>query len=95
MIPTYATSPGRAYRALSAAADAIGRNNFERHLAIPASRRPATYSPTEAHRDVVQAMLDVMNGRCTPEQAMALLHRSDVEAERFSDSWRLDNRSRV
>lgn len=78
-----ATTPEHASKALSHVADQIGRANYARHLAIPEYRRPKRYSPTEAHRDVVAAILDVLNGRLSVNDAFALIHRSDVEAQRF------------
>lgn len=83
------TTPETAYRALSHAAEQMGKNNFAK---LPLSARigmakghvpTGTAWPTTAHRDVMDAMLDVMNGRITVNDAMALLWRSDVEAERF------------
>lgn len=83
------TTPATAYRALSHAADRMAENNFAK-LSTPVQAKmvkghvpSGTAWPTTAHRDVMDAMHDVMNGRTTVEEAMALLWRSDVEAERF------------
>ena len=72
----------QAYRALRAAAERIGKNNYARggHSADPRSRNH--YRPTEAHQDILDAMAGVLDGGWTPGEAMALLHRADVEDER-------------
>ncbi len=83
------TTPATAYQALSYAADQMAEHNFAKlpftaRVAMSKGRVPAgTAWPTTAQRDVMDAMLDVMNGRTTVNDAMALLGRSDVEAERF------------
>lgn len=83
------TTSATAYLALSAAADRMAEHNFGKlpptvQAKMVKGHVPSgTAWPTTAHRDVMDAMLDVMNGRSTVEDAMALLWRSDVEAERF------------
>lgn len=85
-----ATTPETAYRALSHAAERMGANNFAKlpdvvRAAMAKGHVPTrTAWPTPAHRDVMDAMLDVMNDRLDVEDAMALLWRSDVWAERFA-----------
>jgi hypothetical protein len=74
-----------AYLALARVAAQIGAENYKRYLAEPAYRRPKQFPITEAHRDVCDAMLDVMAGRITVDEAFALIHRYDVEAQRWPD----------
>lgn len=90
------TTPEQTYRALSHVADQIGRENWAKvparqaqkamhdgeRLGVPPSLTLPNW-PSQAHRDVMLAMLDVMNGTIDVETAMALIHRSDVEKERF------------
>lgn len=73
----------RAHRALSIAADRIGRNGWDAALRAHRGRGLPRYVPSVAHRDVVAAMPRVLAGDMSPEAAMALLHRWDVMAERM------------
>ena len=41
------------------------------------------FTPTQEHRDVVDAMPLVLSGKMTPEQGMALLHQYEVFNQRF------------
>lgn len=83
------TTPETVYRALSHCAERMAANNFAKlpdkvRARMAKGRVPAGVAwPTRAHRDVMDAMLDVMNGRTDVETAMALVWRSDVEKERF------------
>jgi len=90
---TNTTAQLSAYAALSKAADRMGRNGFRsevkrRKLTIYEASQPrktALYQPTQAHRDVIKAMADVMTESITPEQAMAVLHEYDVLKQRMGD----------
>lgn len=62
----------RAYRALSTAAEAVGRNNHRQGKGV-----------TAEHRMLINAMPDVLAGRIGVDQAMALLHEYDVMQQRF------------
>lgn len=85
-----ATTPETAYRALSYCAEQMGAQNYAR---LPEKIRKGREQgkpfpsnvvwPTPAHREVMDAMLDVMSGALDVESAMALLHRSDVHDERY------------
>lgn len=76
-----ATTPDQAYRALSAAAERIGRNNYVSGHGVSGSRRVRRYTPTSAHLRVVESMYAVMDGSITPEQAMGVLWESEVLRE--------------
>lgn len=71
----------RAYKALRIAAERIGANNYRAGVYNP--RQRGGYSITDAHKDVIEAMRDVLSGAMSPNDAMALLHRSDVEQQRL------------
>ena len=83
----------RTYRALSHAAERIGWNGYVNAVNAAgltfaqAERRQmrtkrGLYAPTEAHRDVLEAMPLVLSGELSANDAMALLHRGDVLNER-------------
>lgn len=74
----------RAYRALSLAADRIGRAGWDAALASHRGRGLPRYVPSPAHRDVVAAMPAVLSDAMTPDAAMALLWRYDVMRERLA-----------
>lgn len=77
-------TPETAYRALSVCAERIGANNYvTQRAAWEGSPRRFRFTITEAHRSVVTAMLDVMNGRLSVNDAMGLLHTHDVWEQRF------------
>lgn len=67
------TSKEQAYNALRVAAERIGQNNYRSGL-----YKKKGYRITQEHQDVLQAMSDVLSGKITPENAMALLHEYDV-----------------
>jgi hypothetical protein len=71
----------RAYKALRIAAERIGANNYRAGLYNP--RQRGGYSITDAHKDAIEAMRDVLSGAMSPNDAMALLHRGDVLQERL------------
>lgn len=77
----------QAYRALSAAADRIGMNNYRRdiakHLKAGRSRNTFRSTVTEAHRNIVNAMSAVLDDKLSVEDAMALIHEYDADRERF------------
>jgi hypothetical protein len=62
----------QAYRALQTAAERIGFNNW----------RAGRCKPTQAHEDLIEAMSQVLKGDITPDEAMALVWRGDVQKER-------------
>ncbi len=78
-----------AYRALSIAAERMGYNGYlaaSKGHARPRNWRPVgIYTPTEAHRDVLEAMPLVLSGEMTPNDAMALLWRQDVMDQRLGE----------
>lgn len=84
--PTLDPARIRAYRALGKAADRIGLSNYRRGMDAwrRAGKHPLRYRPyvSEAHRRVIDAMSDVLGGRISVEEAMAILHEYDVEKER-------------
>lgn len=65
----------RAYAALYAAAEVIGRNNYR--------RMGNRYRVTVEHRRLVEAMSAVLSGKISVDEAMALLHDHDVMEQRF------------
>src|SRR5438309_1974924 len=90
-VPNCATTPNRAARSLLRAAERIGDHNFaalpekvRRRVAKVGFVRAGVQWPSEAHRDVIEAAQEVMAGTISPEEAMALLGRSDVEAQRLA-----------
>ena len=72
------------YNALSKAAKEVGYANYnsglKAHMKAGRKRHTYRYQPTEAHRDVVSAMIDP---KITDEQAMALILTPDVFRERY------------
>ena len=66
----------KAHRALSAAAERIGANASPGQFTADRGRKH--FTPSKAHLDVVTAMTDVLSGKITHEQAMALLWEYDV-----------------
>lgn len=84
----YTNEQLQAYRALSTAAERIGANNFTRSGCKPHFCRGRwfdAYYPTQAHKDIVSAMSNVLNETITPEEAMNLLRRGDILEQR---TWR-------
>lgn len=88
MTDNYLTPAELTYRALSVAAERIGGNNYSRQIAEHrrAGRSPRTFrfTVTDAHARVVDGMGDVLAGKITPEQAMAILHEYDVFEQRMA-----------
>lgn len=81
------TTPKDASRALLIAADKIGANNYDRQRkAWKKSARTFRFTVTSVHRAVIDASYDVMAGRISVNDAMAILHMHDVMAERFPKS---------
>ncbi len=72
----------QAHRALSHAADRMGKSGYAAHKASRFGKRP--FTPSAAHEEVVKAMPALLAGKITPEEAMALLHTYDVNKERLS-----------
>lgn len=76
-----------AYRALAKAAERMGYNGYlaaSKGRARPRNWRPVgIYAPTEAHREVLEAMPKVLSGEMTPNDAMALLWQGDVMDQRL------------
>lgn len=77
----------QAHRALMKAAEKMGWNNYQAGLAahVRKGRKKHTYryTPTEEHERVIKASSDVLKGRITPEQAMAMLHEYDIFKQRM------------
>lgn len=74
----------RVYNALRIAAERIGRNNYRSGIYRPGNRYVrGGYTITDAHKAIIDAMPQVLDGRITPEQAMALLHTYDAMKERL------------
>lgn len=78
-----------AYEALSKVADRIGANNYKSqlqdHLKRGRSRKTFRFFVTDAHRNIVNAMDDVLNGKITSEEAFAMIHYDyEVNKERFA-----------
>lgn len=77
----------RAYDALSKAADKIGFNNYEAqiraHRKSRRSERTFQFHVTPEHRAITEAMPQVLDGKISPEDAMALLHGYDTFRQRF------------
>ena len=74
---TRATTPAMAYLALQRAAETLGAYTYATQRAAD-RRKGFRFYPTPEHREIVQAMRDVLNGDCTVEEAMALLHWGDI-----------------
>lgn len=77
----------RAYMALRNAAEQIGRTNLRSGIYKPKTRRGKMvqgYSITAEHRAVIDAMSDVLSGKISPEEAMALLLSHEVMRQRFA-----------
>ena len=72
--------------ALDAAAHAIANNGHGQ--TVKRGRRVVGFEPTQTHRDVVDMMERFARGDAGPDDAMALLWRSDVWHERFNTAER-------
>jgi hypothetical protein len=68
------------YRALQTASERIGANNYAAGVAVKGKRY--RYSPTLEHRELVDAMPKVLDGRLSPDAAMSLLHQYDTMRQR-------------
>lgn len=64
----------QAYNALRIASNRIGFNNY-----VPGYY----FYVTDGHRDVIDAMNDVLCGHISPDEAMSLLQRGDVLNQRI------------
>ena len=77
----------QAYNALRIAAERMGANNFSagyaQHIKAGKAAKTYRYAPTDAHRQVIEAMPRVLSGAMSPNDAMALLHEYDVFKERM------------
>jgi len=69
-----------AHRALSVAADKMGKSGYRAHLASKYAKRP--YAPSAEHEEIMAAMPLLLSGLITPEEAMALLHQYDTLKQR-------------
>lgn len=80
----------QAYTALSVAAQRIAANNAGPYCAQIRRDRHGnvirTYTVTAGHRDVVDAMAALLAGDMSPDEAMTLLRRADVEQQRFGEA---------
>ncbi|MOA49437.1 hypothetical protein D3C78_1723180 [compost metagenome] len=78
----------QAYNALQAAADRMGRNNYNSqytaHIKAGRSKNTFRYSVTGEHALVVEYMPKVLSGEVTPEEAYALLWNYDVKNQRLN-----------
>lgn len=76
----------QAYNALQEAAKRIGDNNYDKGLyRVRRNRRGAViqgYQITDAHKDLIEAMPKVLDGDITPDEAMNLIWRGDVQDQR-------------
>lgn len=92
--PRWTSQHRQAYRALSIAADRIGKNNYDSGCysapgTKPSQKKTGTpwrggYTITEAHRRVIDAMNALLEGTISPDDAMALLHYDyGIDRERF------------
>lgn len=72
----------RAHDALMHAANKINANVtaalYKKHGDL---RCMSAYYPSQSHRDIVDAMPKVLDGRMSPEEAMALLWEYDAQVE--------------
>lgn len=80
----------QAHRALIRASEKMGWNNYQAGLAahVRKGRKANTYRyhPTEEHERVIKASSDVLKGKITPEQAMAMLHEYDIFNQRMGQA---------
>lgn len=74
----------RAHRALLHAAEQVGANNFRNGLYR--SKRGQPYSITFEHRSLIDGSSDVLAGKMSVNDAMALVTSHDVIQQRFGVS---------
>jgi hypothetical protein len=72
----------QAHRALSIAAERMGKSGYAAHLASKFAKRP--YTPSAEHVQIVEAMPALLAGQITPEEAMGLLHQYDTMKQRLA-----------
>lgn len=81
-----ASTREQVYRALAHAAERIGAHNYATGNGVVTvkhgRRKVRRYSPTTAHRRVMEAMLAVMDGTLSTDDAMGVLWEWDVMLER-------------
>jgi hypothetical protein len=71
-----------AYRALSFAAERMGKSGYAAHCASRHNKLP--FRPSSEHQEVMAAMPMVLSGTMSPEEAFALLHQYDVFNQRMA-----------
>lgn len=78
------------YNALKIAAERMGQfgkdSYYKKHKltgGFSLSYGKLHFTPTQEHKDVVDAMPKVLSGAMSPEEGMALLHQYDVFQQRF------------
>jgi hypothetical protein len=71
-----------AYRALSVAAEKMGKSGYKAHTVSKYAKHP--YTPSAEHAEIVKAMPALLSGQITPEEAMALLHQYDTLKQRLA-----------
>jgi len=76
----YSRDQLRAYRALRHAAEQIGREMHRRGVYKP---RKGGYTITDNHKRIIEAMPSVLQGRMSPEEAVAIVTECEVMNERF------------
>ena len=76
----------QAYGALKIASERIGDNNYNHQMALwkktHKSIKNFKFTVTPEHKEIVNAMGNVLNGSITPEDAMALLWQYDTMKQR-------------
>lgn len=72
----------QAHRALSMAADRMGKSGYAAHKAGKHGKRP--FSPSQEHVSIMEAMPKLLAGAITPEEAMAMLHEHDTMKQRLA-----------
>jgi hypothetical protein len=79
----------QAYHALQRAAERIGANGYQEALddrlrrGLKPIRRDGVsiYTPTAAHEEVIEAMKLLLRDEVSPDGAMCLLWRADIQRE--------------
>ena len=66
----------RALNGLRVAAEAIGINNYR--------KMGKKYHVTPTHKHVIDTMGELIEGKITPDMAMAVVHEYDVRKERYN-----------
>jgi hypothetical protein len=83
--PQYDPEQIRAYNALKKVAETIGMNHFRsgRYKVTGKGKNRKSYTITDTHKSVVDAMPKVLDGSMSVEEAFALILSPEVEQERF------------